>query len=486
MLTHAIAALLSVAVGQIDELGIVRIDPAAKGVPAGLELYSLSGSGFGVFEGATRSDPKIGKTTGKKVVRFVFGADTTGDGVDEVVIATERTAENSRPLEVKIYAAPKVPNGDLGKPLASLKKGALKMAGVNRVLCMSAGDWDADGKDELMVVRVPSFGEERLEIFRMPVGANKPLGAVLASDWTFGPPGEDNVAICCGDADADGKDDIVSVRRALGGPDRLFVQRMPIVPIAEGELLGSDASIDAPDGATLVSMFAIQKSGPIGFQLGFLRRDLTTLGNPSRIDVFGLPASAGGDIGAPLATQGPLDGESVGDPVYAALSVRHNQPLPWAGFEGVLKVYLHVAYPIDVNGVPTIVDSWMNPLAEISGDGNTTWGLELKAIAPSLGTAKATVSAWTAGSNVSIDPYWNTVQLEIKTANYPAAAGERALFTFQQGTVIEQAGSKLRLRYTNPGGPINGTPIGEVQFYDNDNGVWDARASIMEYYVEKL
>lgn len=471
-----IAALF---VAQIDEIGLLRVDPAGKNSPLGLEVYSLATSGFGVLEAPTKSDPKVGKILGKKVVRFAFGADYTGDGNDELVIATELTTDSTRPLEVKIFKAPATPNGDLGKPLASWKSGAIKMAGANRVVAMGAIDLDGDKKDEIMLARVPSVGEERLEIFKAPKGTGKGTGQVLVSDWTFGPAGEDNYALCSGDADADGKEDIVALRRVAGGPDRLTIWKPPITVIAESELLLSDLAIDAPDSATIVSAFAAQRLGPVSFQLGLLRRagDGTT-----RLDLHALPSAIGGDIGAPIASEGPLDGAGVDDPIFTALCVKHDQPLPWADFEGPLNVSFHIAYPKDGN----IVDEWIGPFPGILGDGDALFGLTLGTIAPHLGTAEATVSGWNPGSTAAFDLGWNTLQIEVLAAKGIALPGWHFLFTFQIGSVIELAGSKKRLRFTNSGGPILGIPIGELRFPDPQHqGSFLAAASVMEYLVEK-
>jgi hypothetical protein len=473
--TSFLAALL---VAQVDEIGLLRVDPEGKNYPLGLELYSLTTSGFGVLEDPTKSDPKIGKLQGKKVVRFAFGADYTGDGHDELVIATELTTESTRPLEVKIFKAPATQNGDLGKPLASWKSGALKMAGANRVVAMGAIDLDGDKKDEIMVVRVPSAGEERLEIFKAPKGLGKGTGQAVVSDWSFGPAGEDNYAIFSGDADADGKDDIVALRRVAGGPDRLTIWKPPITTIAESELLFSDLAVDAPDSAIIVSAFAVQRLGPVFFQLGFLREadDGTT-----RLDLHSLPAGIGGDIGTAIASEGPLDGIGVGDPIFAALCVKHDQKLPWADLEGALSVSFRIAYPKDGN----IVDEWIGPFPGVIGDGDTTFGLELDTIAPSLGTAKATVTSWDPGANVGFDLAWNTLQIEVLAAKGIALPGWHFLFTFQSGTKIETSGTKKRLRYTNPGG-VNGTPCGELLFPDDQRpGGFGAAASVLEYVVEK-
>jgi hypothetical protein len=469
------------ALAQIDEIGLVRVDPNANGSPAAVEIRPLATSGTDLFGDPTKGDPKIGKTVGKKVVRFVFGFDYTGDGVDEIAIASEVTSDSTRPLILKIYNAPKNQNGDLGKPIASLKKGQLKLAGADRVVAMCALKFDADARDELAVVRIPSFGEERLEIFDFPSGTNKVLLPAIASDWTFGPAGEDNFAIASGDADADGKEDVLALRHVAGQQDALSIWKSPTFPISEATLLASDSTIDAADAAPIESAFAVQRNGPVSFQLALLRRGSD---GAARLDLHTLPESIGGSLSQPIASEGPLDTVVAANPVRAAFALERDQKLPWEDFEGPLRAYFHVAYP---NSEDEIVSSWIGPIPGIVGDGTTTFGLEFETVLPSLGTALATVPNWNVGTNLSIDLGFNTLQLEIANATGIAQPGWRVLFTLTNLTKIEAASAtKKRLRYTNPTGVLNGTPCGELQFPDvTDPSGYSAAAAVMEYYFEK-
>ncbi len=478
-LTLAATTIACSLLGQIDEYGLLRLDPLGKGVPVGLEIYSQANGGLGVIGTQSAGDIKIGKSTGKKIVRYVFGADATGDGIDEIVVVTEYATEANRPVDLKVYKAPTILNGDLGQPLFSYKKGALAMGGSLPLKAIGAIDLDGDKKDEIAVVRGSGATQERLEIFKMPKGLNKGLGQAISSDWAFATATEDNYALFSLDYDSDGKEEIVALKHQAGGQDGVFVYKPPLVQIAIATLVLSDTTINAQDGATIVSAFPIQRSGPVGFQMGLLRK---APDGTSRIDIQNLPPSVGGDIGAVAATTGALDGVGVDDPVYLAFCRRHFAPLPWADFEGTLAVSLHCAYP---DGQGGFAESWIGPFPVLKGDGNTTFGLHVDAISPGLGFTFAVMNGgWGLGNTAGFQAGANTVQFDLTAQNGIAKAGDRVLVTFQSSTVITAGNPKI-LRYTNPGGPINGIPVGELQI-PSQQAPNDLRASIMEYFIQKV
>lgn len=494
MLLSSFASLLvTLSFAQIDEVGLLRVDPLGKNSPVGIELYSQSIGGSDALSALTKSDSKIGKLLGKKVVWTAFGFDYSGDGNDEILIATEATTDPVRPLSIKVHPAPMSPGGDLGAPIATLKTGSFALAGYGRVVAMCAIDFDQDSRDELCVVRapMPPIFEHRLEIFDFPTGSNKKIGALLASDWTFGSLVEDVVAVSAADANYDGIDELVVLRRDSSANESIEVIAPPKFPIGESTTLTSDTTILAPDFAPIEAAVAFQRNGPLGFQIGLLRRGAD---GAARLDVHAL-AAGGGGIGAPIATEGPLDGSGVGLPIVGLLSIRHDQKLPWVDFEGPLNAHFHVAYP-NANG--QIVSSWIGPIAGFEGTVTATTILDIDSEASSWGPASATVANWSLGSTVTFSP-WHILQLDITKSTGIASPGQWLVVTLPSATIEWANATKKRLRYTNPGGPTTGAPIGELQmFADPPSGYQGpggggpptgpqliAIASVMEFYLEK-
>lgn len=468
--------LIGPALAQVDEIAILREQDSVKNVGISLELRAQDTAAGGVLGNVTKSDPKIGKKLGKKQMRFCFGLDWNGDGHDEIAIVNGFPNEEFQPLELSIYTAPKSLGGNLGAPVASWKKGVIKGAGFDRVVAMGSIDFDGDKKDEIMFVRAMAIGEERLEIYKAPKAKSKGLGVVLASDWTFGPALEDNFALGSGDVDADGKQDILCVRHVQGGPDKLSIHKAPIAAISEATVLRSDDSITAADGASILTAFAIQRTSPVGFQIGFLRRDASNL---VRVDVHNAPSTVGGDIGSVVATEGPLSGDGLQAPVFNALVIQHAQPLPWADLEGALNAYYHVAYN---DGQSNIVDEWIGPYSGFSGDGDAQNGLSISV--PSGQVLVAGVSGWTAGSSVGYPAFpGNTAQFLTTKSSGVSQAGDSIIVTYPTSKIDTLNGKKI-VRYTSLGTPQNFFPIGEVQIPGAPMGQ-DLRASIMEYYFTK-
>lgn len=473
LLAHLI---LGPAVGQIDEIAILREQDSVKNVGISLEVLAQDTAAGGFLGNVTKSDQKIGKKLGKKQMRYCFGLDWNGDGHDEIAIVNVFPNEEFQPLELSIYTAPKSLGGNLGAPLASWKKGAIKGAGFDRVVAMGSIDFDGDKKDEIMFVRAMAIGEERLEIYKAPKAKSKGLGVVLASDWTFGPALEDNFALGSGDVDADGKEDILCVRHVQGGPDKLSIHKAPIAAITEAALLRSDESIAAADGATILNAFPIQLTSSVGFHIGLVRRDASNL---VRIDIHAAPNAIGGDIGTVLATEGPLSGDGVQAPVFNALVIHHAQPLPWADLEGALNAYYHIAY---LGSDSSIVDEWIGPYPGFSGDGDAQNGLTISV--PSGQVLVAGVSGWTTGSSVGYPAFpGNTAQFLTTKSSGVSQVGDLIIVTYPTSKIDTLNGKKI-VRYTSPGTPQNFFPIGEVQIPGAPMGQ-DLRASIMEYYFTK-
>lgn len=476
---------------QVDEIGLLRVDPIAPGAPVSLEVHSQSIAGSDVLLALTKADEKIGKSIGKKVVRFAFGFDHDGDGHDEILVATESTTVAGRPLTVKIFRAPSSPSGDLGAPIASLKTGALKLDGPDRVVAMCAIEFDGDARDELCVVRGigPPMNEQRLEVFDVPTGKNKKLGALLASDWTFGPAGAECFAITAADIDLDERDELFVLRRDASGNESLDRVAPPSYPIGEAESKGGDPSISASDGARIEAAFAIHRDGPMSFDLALLRR---AIDGSARLDLHTAPSLGGGELAPPFASEVTLDATGSGDAIVGAFAVEHDARPPWADFEGAINAFFRVAYP-DSNG--QIVTSWIGPVPGLVGSVTPPSKLSFD-IPPSMGgSANTVVTDWSIGAEAIFA--WNSLRLDVTKPTGIALPGTWVLVTLPSVTIEAVSTVKNRLRYVNPGGPIAGTPCGELQMLNPNPSSYQGPpgpptepqiiviALVMEFYLEK-
>jgi hypothetical protein len=481
----AFSFLLGVApaIAQVDEIGLLRVDPGGKNTPLSLEVHAVATSGPDAIEDAAKIDPKVGKLEGKKVLRFAFGADVDGDGKDEVVLVTEKLNEKDRPLELKVHEMfPGTSgSGDLGKPIASLKLGALKLGGSYRVENLAAGDYDGDGTDELMVIRVPPLGDKWVEFYAFPskVGATK-VGKVKASDWTFVPRTDLVVALGAADRDADGRDEIALLLRDFGGVDRLVLHSTPSFPVGEaGPPLASDVAVNPADGAINVAMVPLARSGPIGFQLAFLRR---ASDDTHRLDVHDLPATVAGEIGAPLASQAGLDAGGA-DPVHSMLALRQHQEVPWTDFEGPLRAWYLAAWQTSTG---EIVSQWIGPFQGFVGDGHPGMSFDLTYPDDAGVSIVANMTGWEVGDFA----LWQTTS---QPQSFIAPADNGILIkkgdkltvshlAIHFGTITAGVTDRIEHVELDFGAP----PLGQVTIPDDDEGTPDPlRASIFGYRYAK-
>lgn len=483
--------------GRTDEIGLLRVDPAAPGAPLALELYSQSVSGADALQALTKFDPKIGKTAGKKVVRHAFGFDHDGDGHDEILVATEATTLPGRPLIVKIHRAPASPTGDLGAPIASLKSGAFKLEGPDRVIALCAIEFDDDARDELCVIRggEPPMSGQRLEVYDFPTGKNKKLGGLLASDWTFGAPGAECVALAAADSDLDGRDELLVLRRAAGGNESLELVAPPAYPIGEAATLAADASITAADAAPIEAAFAIRRNGPLEYQLALLRRSHD---GQARLDIHPGVSASSPELLAPIASEGPLDGEGIGDRIAGAFVVEHDQKLPWDDFVGPVNAFFRIVYPI---GEDEFVSTWVGPVPGLLGEIVSSNEIEFGTGDPTVESVTGTAESWDVGSTVSFEP-WNLLRLDVTKPVGTLLVGQWIELTLLSSTIESASVTKKRLRYSNPGVPTDGLQCGlvwqNIELPTSYSGpgmggdgppapppTSEAIATVMEFYLEK-
>ncbi|MFG0320713.1 MAG: hypothetical protein ACF8XB_25795 [Planctomycetota bacterium JB042] len=226
MLTTLLPLVLFAQVG--DDVALVKADP-----DGGAKMSLLVHAPLGLTGAPTAyaSDATFYKSSGKRPARFVIGADIDGDEVDEVVVLKQELDRGGR-YRLYVHRAPKALDGSAGKVIASTKKKELGSPSTKgEVVSMCAVEVDADGVDQVAVVRQVGDGSQRLEVFPLPQEKKAKLGAPIGSFLDFGLDPFDTVASIDGvDVDADGAEEIVVLRRGTMSPhERILVHRAPLV-----------------------------------------------------------------------------------------------------------------------------------------------------------------------------------------------------------------------------------------------------------------
>jgi hypothetical protein len=471
-----------------NEIGVVRVDATVSASPVSVEFLSTASGGAG-FLGATVAEiPKIGKAGGKKPIRYVFACDWDGDGEHEVVVVRERIADPKRRLEVKAYRAPGNADTKLGKLVGSLDSKLLTATGFSRVTALGAFDRNGDGKDELVVVRAAGAGEQRLEIYAIPDGKDKPLAAPVASDWTFGLLSDEIIALDRAPSTTASGENLVVVIRTPNEA-RVRILKSPSGAIAESVVLASDESFVAADGAVVEDAFTYSSSSGNPSRLALLIR---AADGSARLDSFALPTSSVGDLGPVLASDPALDTPGVTDPLLEVFSIAREKVAtsePWKDLVGSLSAWFHCAYP---DGAGGFTSSWIGPIPAWPSQFIGPDTIRLIGAYPNPFGASVDVDifvpSFVSGATIpfgewAIDPR----NLAVPSDTGIAQAGDRCVFNLPGGLKIgaDPAG-KLRFQYTNPGGPVFGTPIGELQFPDaSQPGGFGLRASITELILAK-
>lgn len=225
MLVSLLPLILFAQIG--DDLAVVKADPSGG---SKMELWVHTPLGPQTAPTAYASDVTFYKSSGKRPARFVFGADIDGDEVDEVVVLKEELDRGGR-YRLYVRRAPKVLDGSVGKVLASTAKKALGDAvSHGEIIAMCAIDVNADGIDEVAMIRQVSDGGQRLEVLALPTGKKQPLDAPLGSYLEFGDELTDSVRSIDGiDIDADGAEELLVHRQSQFAPEWIHVDRPPLV-----------------------------------------------------------------------------------------------------------------------------------------------------------------------------------------------------------------------------------------------------------------
>ena len=226
-----IACIVALALGQsTDEMGILRkLGFSDKGTLS-ISIHEPIGPND-VVPPVKAFDPSFYKAGGNQPARFVFGADVDGDTVDEIVVIKEQLKHGGR-YRLSVHAAPGFLSSDLGKPIASAHKDSLGSALTHgAIIGASSIDTDGDLVDELLLVRQASNGVQRIEVRKLPKKKHKELGPAIASYLHIGDAAIDPVVAAGSvDLDGDGLDEVTLVRAA--GPlfQGIAILPAPLVP----------------------------------------------------------------------------------------------------------------------------------------------------------------------------------------------------------------------------------------------------------------
>ena len=284
--------------GVAEDVVLLRARMHSSRQPLLLEMHTPQ-PGTTEFVGPLRaSDRKVDQFAGPNPLRFAFSAQVGGGGKEALVLIRERTKKSGR-LDLKIVQPPKKPNGKTGQQVGSYRNGDLgHTTSDGRPVAFAAGDFDLDGRDELLIGRRFDSGAHAIEIRELPDHKRQSIGPVLASDTSFGPGGGYALVSLAGvNADEDPMDEIAALFRKDGQPDRLLIYDPPsAVGTSTGPPLAEDLNVSIAGGVN-VSIAPIDPEEDGGDRLLVLRElDNST----QRLDTY--PANFTGDLGSPVSS----------------------------------------------------------------------------------------------------------------------------------------------------------------------------------------
>lgn len=373
-MTPALLLSLLLSVSPQERLALIRLDPSGRpGKPLDLLIQAGTGAAADCLGQTIASDRSFLKVKGSKPLRFAFALDLDGDGLDELCAVREHVQRSDRRMELGVYRSPEGVNGNTGKPLARSRGDSLgRGKGSGRLHAIGPIDQDGDGTDELLVVRSFHDGRQSLEIRTPPRAGRKRVGPVLASLEQFGAAGSDDlIGLFGADTDADGKDEIVSVRRDGFGSHQVLVHEAPLAP---GQQTGTLLA-DAPD---LLPQTIFRQTAVLGAHRVDLEGDgtdeLLVLLEDSEIPfgrwlaVFPIPTHLVQDLGMPVLYDLTLSGELPGRSALFVASLRVDEELP--DLSGNFDMHV-LAYSPGGGGWPGYSE-WIGPFPDmaISRGGN--------------------------------------------------------------------------------------------------------------------
>lgn len=318
-LTTLVASTLLLADAAKDELALVRVSPAAGGKLA-LRIHQPPGQAGTTLGHPLGSDETFFALTGAQPTKFVFAADADGDTIDELCVVRHAANDPQKLLRIKTYSAPTVYGGEVGKPLATSKKGTLprfaKQPKPGSVAAAGAGDSDGDGIDELWLIVHGENGVQSLQVRALPTTKNEPLDVVTKSIAGIDTAFETSVVSVCGiDRDGDDRDEVAILRRAIVGSTLAIYQAPegidePAVKLAE--------SVFIPGSTTMPprAICRIRFDGDAADEIGVLSGVETGDG---RFQVFEPPVGIGQFLAPALFSDSGFDVASdASDAVFVA------------------------------------------------------------------------------------------------------------------------------------------------------------------------
>ncbi len=455
-LLHAAVALVPLLV--TGDIALVRIDPDHAGLPLWLHSHAEGQSASDVVGSLRASDNSFFKAGGSKPVRWVFPAQWDGDGAEEIVVVRERKKSANHALDLRIHRMPATTGGSVAL-VASVKSGGLGgTLGNGRIVAVGPVDLEADGTDELAIVREWNNGDRYLEIRRLPTGKQKALSPPIAFDATFGSAADGAIVGVFGaDVDADFHDELMVVHRSATGLDRIDGYELPTFTGADtGPPRVSCADVTPADGGTNTSVSRIRLDGAEVDALMFSRRGADGV---DRIEIFAMPTSLGATLGAPIASDATLALGSFAVPVFAAFGFDTGaEPPPWVAFNGPWELYLRVRY-----GGPETTEEWDGPFGGFTGAANANSTLTLTFPNSTLNMV-AHLASFDDGAATDFgeDPWYTTREFLSSVSSGVVRPNDKLLVTYTDGEMHFGSNGRPYLSGVAPESWVQ-PYIGEVQ-----------------------